>query len=497
MKFPAKLETIGKFAFSENPVSTSNPEQDGLTKVTFPETLKSIGQQAFSNNRLTEVVLPDSVETLGAGAFTGNAGTDNNKIHIEKLTLSKNLKEIAGGAFAAQRIENIVIPEGVETIGASAFAGNRAASVSIPGTLKSIGDRAFQNEQFTELDIPANVETIGKGAFAYTNTSAGESQLTKLTLHEGLKEIGRTAFQGNKLTKIVLPTTVTKLGKDSFKDNGSEAVTLGAKVKDQANAAGDYTGVVTTGTGHKVVYLPKVTFHGEGGTPETAEVNVNFDGKLDEMPKAERDGYTFTGWFTAAEGGESVSADTAYTDDTDVYAQWKQDIIKAQPAVTLSTTKYTYNGKVRKPSVKVSVDGKELAADQYDITYPNGRKNVGKYRVTVTLKGQYEGTGSASFKISPKSTSLKKLTKGNRSFKAVWKKQSPQVTGYQLQYSTSKKFTKKTTKTSTVKSYKTVKKTVKKLKKNKKYYVRIRTYKKAGGVKYNSKWSKVKAVRTK
>ena len=73
------------------------------------------------------------------------------------------------------------------------------------------------------------------------------------------------------------------------------------------------------------------------------------------------------------------------------------------------------------------------------------------------------------------------------------------VDGYQVQYSTDKKF-KKNTKTVTIKKNKTST-TVKKLKANKKYYVRVRTYK---NVKVNGKtkkvyssWSKVKSVKTK
>ena len=79
--------------------------------------------------------------------------------------------------------------------------------------------------------------------------------------------------------------------------------------------------------------------------------------------------------------------------------------------------------------------------------------------------------------------------------------QSTQVTGYQIQYSTSKAFTKKTTKTLTVKKNKTTAATLKKLKGGKKYYVKIRTYKtvKRNGkmVKIYSDWSKVKSVKVK
>ncbi|MGN0521072.1 MAG: fibronectin type III domain-containing protein, partial [Eubacterium sp.] len=72
-----------------------------------------------------------------------------------------------------------------------------------------------------------------------------------------------------------------------------------------------------------------------------------------------------------------------------------------------------------------------------------------------------------------------------------------QTTGYQIQYSTSSKFTSKTTKTVTVSKNKTTSKTISKLKAKKKYYVRVRTYKIVSGKKIYSAWSKAKTVTTK
>ena len=100
-----------------------------------------------------------------------------------------------------------------------------------------------------------------------------------------------------------------------------------------------------------------------------------------------------------------------------------------------------------------------------------------------------------SFKINPKATSLSKLTAATKSLKVKWKKQSTQVTGYEIQYSTSKKFT--SAKKVTVKKYKTTSTTIKKLKAKKTYYVRIRTYKTVSGKKYYSAWSKALKKKTK
>ena len=164
--------------------------------------------------------------------------------------------------------------------------------------------------------------------------------------------------------------------------------------------------------------------------------------------------------------------------------------------VKLSTSEYTYNGKAKKPAVTVyDCKGNKLSSSYYTISYATGRKNVGKYKVTVKLKGNYSGTLTAYFTINPKETSVSKLTAGKKSLKVKIKKVSSQVTGYEIQYSTSKKFT--SAKTKKVSSYKTTTVTLKSLKAKKTYYVRVRTYKTVGGKKYYSGWSTYKYKKTK
>lgn len=101
-------------------------------------------------------------------------------------------------------------------------------------------------------------------------------------------------------------------------------------------------------------------------------------------------------------------------------------------------------------------------------------------------------TFAASKPSATQITSIKAVDNG---FKVKWKKKS--CTGYQVQYSTSKKFTSKTSKTLKVNKAKTTSKTVKKLKAKKKYYVRVRTYKTVKKKNYYSKWSANYSVTTK
>ena len=139
-----------------------------------------------------------------------------------------------------------------------------------------------------------------------------------------------------------------------------------------------------------------------------------------------------------------------------------------------------------------------LAASNYSVKYAKGRKNVGVYKVTVKLKGNFTGGKTVSFKINPKGTSISKLTKGDESFKVRWKKQTSKmsrknISGYQIQYSKNSKF-KSGNRKVTVSGYKKASKKVTNLKNKTKYYVRVRTYMKVGGTTLYSAWSKSKTV---
>ncbi len=163
--------------------------------------------------------------------------------------------------------------------------------------------------------------------------------------------------------------------------------------------------------------------------------------------------------------------------------------------IALSATSYVYNGSAKKPAVKVlDAKGNTISAKNYTVTYPSGRKNIGRYVVKVTFSGYYSGTKNLYFTIIPKAVGISKISAAKKGFKIAFNKQPAQITGYQLQYSTNKKF--KNAKTVNV-SKKHSSKTIKKLKSKKKYYVRVRAYKTVNNKNYYSSWSKTKTVKTK
>ena len=147
----------------------------------------------------------------------------------------------------------------------------------------------------------------------------------------------------------------------------------------------------------------------------------------------------------------------------------------------------TINPDYKEPTPNPNPGGGSIGGSSEIIFVPNPDEN--KQPETKPNPTQNNST-SATQKLS-----IKKLVSKKKSLVVYWNKIAD-VSGYQIQVATDKKF-KKNKNTVTVAKQNASKKTVKKLKANKKYYVRVRTYKVVNGKKSYGKWSKVKTVKTK
>ena len=88
VELPETVIEIGEEAFS-------NYNFYNLSKVTIPNSVKIIGNNAFAAcNSLTKIIIPDSVTTIGNNAFS-------NCFSLELVTLSSNLTRIGRAAFSS------------------------------------------------------------------------------------------------------------------------------------------------------------------------------------------------------------------------------------------------------------------------------------------------------------------------------------------------------------------------------------------------------------
>ena len=123
---------------------------------------------------------------------------------------------------------------------------------------------------------------------------------------------------------------------------------------------------------------------------------------------------------------------------------------------------------------------------------------IGKASITITAR-EYNNysktTKTVTVLVKPVTTVLTSTAARSAGKMTVkWRKRKT-ATGYQIQYSTSRDFTR--AKSAWVRKNTVLTKTISGLTKGKKYYVRVRTYRKIKGVKYYSVWSNVKTVKIK
>ncbi|MGN0276340.1 MAG: hypothetical protein ACI4CZ_04020 [Hominisplanchenecus sp.] len=155
----------------------------------------------------------------------------------------------------------------------------------------------------------------------------------------------------------------------------------------------------------------------------------------------------------------------------------------------------TYTGKKIRPALTVTCNNAVLQAGKdYTVSYSYNKK-IGRASVNVTGIGEYVGSRTVSFYIAPKAPSVKKISSpSKKKISLSWTKIKV-ADGYQIQVATNKSFT-KNVKTFKIKK-KSITKTILKVKGKRKYYVRIRSYKKIdGGYRYGA-YSPSKKVRVK
>ena len=178
--------------------------------------------------------------------------------------------------------------------------------------------------------------------------------------------------------------------------------------------------------------------------------------------------------------------------DLSEYIDIKVKVYELVRSVYLSSYEYVYDGKVHKPSVTVyDSEYKKVNKSKYSVKYDRGCKSVGTYTVTVIPKnGSFHYL--YEFTIKPKGTKITSVKANNQSIDVKWKKQSKQTSGYIIEYSTYKDF--RSYKTKTISGTSKTHAKISSLGYGKKYYVRVRTYKKYGIYKYYSNVSSIKSV---
>lgn len=521
---PASLKTV-VITKDTNIAKSAFEDCSNIESITIPSTVKSIGEWAFFDcYKLKNVIIKNGVESIDREAF-------RNCMSIAEITIPNSVKNISEYVFSGcDSIQKITLPfTGSDIDGTVSGSFSYIFYNGIPETLKEvvitkatkIGSHAFNDCQYIEsISIPSTVKKIEDYAF-YNCTGLKRVNITDLGAWckidfngyygQNPLEYAKNLYINGKLaTNIVIPSGIEVLNWYTFKNCTSlESVVIQNGVEQVGHQA--FSGCSNL----KSITLPKTlkwiqdsAFGGCGKLTtvyflgsQSQKSGISFNNYNDNLKNAKwyydacynKSSHSYKTTTTAA----TLKKDGKIVKKCSVCGKSTTTTIKKIKSVKISEDEYTYNGKTRKPTVTVKdSNGNKLKKDtDYTVKYASGRKNVGKYKVTISFKGKYSGSKTLYFEILPKKTSVSKVTAAKKSLKVKIKKQSKQVTGYKIQYSTSSKF--KSAKTKTIKSYKTTSATIKQLKAKKTYYVRVCTYKTVNGKKYYSDWSKAVKKKTK
>jgi len=205
---------------------------DGLTSITVPASVKSIGDGAFQGSAALKSIYVDS----GNPAYSSENGVLFNKSKTELLqcptgktgqyTISSSVKSIKVEAFFLSYLTSVTIPNSVKSIGNRAFDScSSLKSVKISDGVKSIGDLAFCScEKLKSITIPNSVTKIGDGAFldSYGLTSISVSKENKdYTSENGVlfnkSKTELIQYPASKTgSSYAIPNSVTSIGSFAF-----------------------------------------------------------------------------------------------------------------------------------------------------------------------------------------------------------------------------------------------------------------------------------------
>lgn len=308
-----------------------NNARNTLTEVTLPNTVDEIGYQAFFNcSNLTKVIIPEGVTKIGQAAFYG-----------------------------CSQLTSITIPSTITNMD-TAFSGNTALShVTLTNGISNISSNAFERcTGLTEVEIPASVDQICPFAFN------GCTNLKRVLLEKNIKTINVNAFKDcTNLSDVKYNGYKTDWDKVTVNTTGND--TLTSKVQYLCDINFDLDGGTVNGS--NTVDKQTVYSNEKLGTAKCYPNDQPFVVPTDPV----REGYTFLGWYTQAEGGTKYTFTEAVSSNITLYAHWNahSHTVTLENDENKKTNSYDYGSSV---SVPTPTKKTGYNFNHWEVTVPDG-----------------------------------------------------------------------------------------------------------------------------
>ena len=302
-----------------------------LTEVTLPNTVDEIGYQAFFNcSNLTNVTIPEGVTKIGQAAFYG-----------------------------CSQLTSITIPSTITDMD-TAFSGNTALSqVTLTNGIPKISSHAFERcTELREIKVPISVDEICPFAFN------GCTGLTSVTLEKGINIINSNAFKDcTELNDVKYNGYKTDWEKVRVNNAGND--TLTSKVQYLCDINFDLDGGTINGS--DTMATQTVYSNEKLGTAKCYPNDQPFVVPTDPV----REGYTFLGWYTQAEGGIKNTFTEAVSSNITLYAHWNahSHTVTLENDENKETNSYDYGSSV---SVPTPTKKTGYNFNHWEVTVPDG-----------------------------------------------------------------------------------------------------------------------------
>ena len=186
-----------------------------LHQAIFPNSLHTIGHEAFLYTLLRVAVIPEHVTTIDGGAFKYCPA-------LESAFLPDSVFELGDGVFMGDgRLSSVRLPANITVLTRSLFDGCKSLeSIEIPDSVKRIQKGCFCQCGLKSIQLPEGLEVLenkGEDGLSGSGVFQDCQQLEEITLPKSLKTIEGSTFNGcESLREIRIPEKVRELAGAAF-----------------------------------------------------------------------------------------------------------------------------------------------------------------------------------------------------------------------------------------------------------------------------------------